>query len=384
MQHKHIAKRLWAEGAGLALDAEALSRYSDVIDLSIGDTDFITDARILDAAAADAKAGYTKYGDPQGDPELIAAVCDYYQSEYGMAVSKDEVFVTTSSCLGMELALISILNPGDEVLVFSPYFTPYKAQIELAGGVCVEVPTYEADGFAIREDVLRAHLSDQTRTVIFNNPTNPTGVAYGRDTMELVARIAVERDLIVLADEIYTHYMFEGGKFTPMRGLPGMAERTLTLNSFSKNFMMTGWRIGYIVAEKHFTHTLMRVNNNMVYCAPSVSQRAAFHALRLRDEIGNVYIDEYKKRAYYASDRINAIPYLSVLKPKGTFYLFPNCEKTGLDSKAFCALLFEKAHVLVAPGSAFGSTGEGHFRIACTVGIDQLSKAFDRMEKLRF
>ena len=384
MQHKHIAKRLWAEGAGLALDAEALKRFDNVIDLSIGDTDFITDARIIDAAFQDARAGYTKYGDPHGDPELIDAVRGYYLAEYGMQVAADEVFVTASSCMGMELALLSILNPGDEVLVFSPYFTPYKAQIELAGGVFAEVPTYEADGYAIREDAIRARLTDRTRAVIFNNPVNPTGVAYGMDTLELIARIAKERDLIVLADEIYTHYMFEGDRFTPLMTLPGMRERTVTLNSFSKNFMMTGWRIGYVVAAKHFTHAMQSVNNNMVYCSPSVSQRAALHALKLRDEIGSVYIDEYRRRVYYASDRVNALPYLSVLKPKGTFYLFPNCTKTGLSSKEFCAALFERAHVLVAPGNAFGSTGEGHFRIACTVGTDILKEAFDRMEKLAF
>lgn len=381
MEHRHIARRHWQEGEGLALDAEALNRYSDVIDLSIGDTDFVTDSRIIDAAMADAKAGYTKYGNPQGDPELICAIQKFYRDSYSMTIQKNEVFVTASSCFGMELALMAILNPGDEVLIFSPYFTPYKAQIELAGGVAVEVPTYEADGYAITREALLAAITDKTRAMIFNNPTNPTGAAYAETTMALISEIAVERDLIVLADEIYTDYMYESA-FVPLRSFPGMAERTLTLNSFSKNFIMTGWRIGYIVSAPQFTHTLQKINNNMVYTAPAISQRAAIHALELHDSIRERYIRAYRERVFYAAERINQIPYLSVLKPKGTFYLFPNCEKTGLDAKTFCAKLFEEAHIMVAPGTAFGSTGEGHFRIACTVGIEKLKEAFDRMAAL--
>ena len=383
MQHKHIAKRLWAEGAELSLDMEALSRYSDIIDLSIGDTDFITDERIISAAFEDARAGHTKYGDPQGDPELIDAIRRAYLEDYSMPISRDEVFVTTSSCMGMELAMMAILNPGDEVLIFSPYFTVYKSQIELAGGIALEVPTYEEDGYAIREELLRAAITNKTRAIIFNNPTNPTGAAYGMGTMRLLASVAEEHDLIIAADEIYTRYMFDGS-FIPFRSLPGMADRTITLNSFSKNFMMTGWRIGYIVAAKHFIKTLMRINNSMVYTAPAPSQRAAIKALSIRESIAERYISEYKARVMFAADRIERISYMSVMRPKGTFYIFPGIKKTGLSSAAFCERLLDEAHVLASPGSVFGSSGEGHFRIACTVGIPKLAEAFDRMEKLSF
>ncbi|MEG0803544.1 MAG: aminotransferase class I/II-fold pyridoxal phosphate-dependent enzyme, partial [Pygmaiobacter sp.] len=288
-----------------------------------------------------------------------------------------------SSCMGMELVLMSILDPGDEVLIFSPYFTPYKQQIELAWGKAVEVPTYEEDGFAIRAQALRAALTPKTKAIILNNPCNPTGAACSMETYRLIADIAQQRDLVVIADEIYTSYMYTE-KFVPLRALDGMAERTITLNSFSKNYMMTGWRIGYVVAEPVFTSTMKKINENMVYTAPSISQRAAIYALRLREEMKEHYITEYKKRVYYASDRINSIPKLSVRRPDGTFYLFMNIKKTGLSSAEFCSRLLEQAHVVMIPGNAFGSAGEGYVRIACTTGIAQLKTAFDRIEKMTF
>lgn len=383
MQHRHIAKRLWPESRALAMDPREVARFDDVIDLSIGDMDVATDSRIIDAAFADARAGYTRYGVPEGDPELVQAICRYYQEEYRLSIRPEEVYVAASSLFSMELIMMAILNPDDEVLIFSPYFTPYKKQVELAGGVAVEVPTYEADDYAIREDLLRAAITDRTRALILNNPVNPTGAAYDRRTLELLAKVAKEHDLIVVADEIYTSYIFSG-EFIPFCSLPEMADRTITLNSFSKNYMMTGWRVGYVLGAPHFTHTLKQINNNMVYSAPAISQRAALHALEIRDSIRDIYISDYKNRVFYAAGRINAIPYLSVPSPKGTFYLFPNIEKTGLTSEEFRKELFEKAHVLVAPGNIFGSTGEGHFRMACTVSMEKLKEAFDRMETLTF
>jgi len=383
MQHRHIAQRHWSEGAGLALDAEALSRYNDIIDLSVGDTDAITDGRIIRAAAEDALSGCTRYGDPHGDPALISAIRGMYKARYGMELSDAEVYVTPSSCMGMELALMSVLDPGDEVLGFAPYFTPYKAQTELAGGAFVEVPTYCDEGYALSEERIRAALTPRTRAIILNNPCNPTGALYGQSELALIARIACEHDLIVIADEIYTHYVYDG-EFIPMRALDGMAERTITLNSFSKDFIMTGWRVGYAVAAPHFTHTMQRINNNMVYTTPAISQRAALKALQLGDEASGWYADECRRRVYYAHERISALPFMTSVKPRGTFYIFPNIQGSGLDSAAFCAALLERAHVLAVPGSAFGAAGEGCIRLACTVGMDALTEAFDRMEKLRF
>ena len=291
------------------------------------------------------------------------------------------MLVTTSSCIGMSQAMMGILNPGDEVIVFGPYFADYASQAALAGGRAVEVITREADGYRPREDALRSAITPRTRAMIVNTPCNPTGAAYDRETLEMLARVAQEYDLLILADEIYTRYLYDG-EFIPMRTLPGMAERTVTLNSFSKNFLMTGWRVGYIIAHPELIQVFKAVNDALTYAAPSISQRAAIKALSIRDEIAQTYITKYRDRVFYASDCIEKIPYLTLLRPRGTFYLFPGIAKTGMDDRAFCAFLLEKAHLLVSPGSAFGSAGAGHFRIACTVSQDKLAEAMRRLAAL--
>ena len=378
---KYVAERFQHCGGGLSLDTEALRRYSDVIDLSIGDTDFTTDRRVIDAAYADACAGHTHYGDPKGDPELIEAIRRAWKEDFHQEISADEVLVTTSSCMGMSQALMGILNPGDEVIVFGPYFAIYADQIAMAGGRAVEVTTCEADGYCPREEAVRNAIGAHTRAMIINTPTNPTGAAYDRATLEMLARLAQEYDLLVLADEIYTRYLFDG-EFIPMRTLPGMADRTVTLNSFSKNFLMTGWRVGYIIAHPELISVFQYVNDGLTYVAPSVSQRAAIRALELRNEIADEYITQYRSRVYYAADCIEKIPYLTLFRPRGTFYLFPGIAQTGMGDREFCAFLLEKAHLLVSPGCVFGQAGQGHFRIACTVSQEKLAEAMQRLADL--
>lgn len=379
-----IAERFRSSGGpGLSLDTEALAKYADIIDLSIGDTDFTTDSAIIDAAFRDARSGHTHYGNPKGDPELIAAYCAAWEEDFGQKLAADHVMVSASSCMGMGLAMMAILDPGDEVIVFSPYFAIYKSQIELAGGVCVEVSTYAGEGYTIDEARLRAAVTPKTKAIIFNNPTNPTGMAYGEDTLRMLARVAEEYDLLIAADEIYTTYLFEGS-YVPLRTLPGMEKRTITLNSFSKNFLMTGWRVGMLIAEPEILSVMLNINGSLIYTTPSISQRAALEALRQRARIRETYVAAYRDRIFYSAERIEKIPYLSLVRPKGTFYLFPGVEKTGLSAPEFCKQLLEKAHILVTPGDAFGSTGAGHIRIACTVDIDKLKVAYDRMEKLSF
>lgn len=380
---QYIAERFRNAFSGLSLDTEALRRYSDVIDLSIGDTDFTTDRRIIDAAYADACAGYTHYGDPKGDPELIEAICQAWKEDFNQDVSPAEVLVTTSSCMGMSQALLALLNPGDEVLVFGPYFADYNNQIYLAGGKMVEVVTKEENHYAPEEAAIRAAITPRTRAMIVNTPCNPTGAAYSMETLTMLAKLATEYDLLILADEIYTRYLYDGA-FVPLRTLPGMADRVVTLNSFSKNFLMTGWRVGYIIAHPELIQVFQQVNEGLTYVAPSISQRAALKALSLRNEIAEEYITKYRDRVYYVADRIAQIPYLSLYRPRGTFYAFPGIAKTGMEDKAFCAYLLEQAHIMVAPGCVFGAAGIGHFRIACTVSQSKLAEAMDRMEKLKF
>ena len=381
MMQKYIADRFKHWESTLSLDTEALSRYSDVIDLSIGDTDITTDRRIIEAACRDACAGYTRYGDPKGDPELIKAVCRAWQEDFGQEISESEVLVTTSSCIGMTQVLAGILNPGDEVIVFGPYFANYAEQAAFVGGKAVEVITREEDGYCPKAEAIQAAITPRTRAMIVNTPCNPTGAAYNLDTLKLLADIAQKHDLLIVADEIYTRYLYDG-EFIPMRTLPGMQNRTITLNSFSKNFLMTGWRVGYIIAHPDLIQVFKTINNSLTYTTPSISQRAAIQALALRNEIAEKYISEYRSRVFYASDCIENISYLSLLRPRGTFYLFPGIQKTGMSDTDFCAFLLEKAHLLVSPGSVFGKAGVGHFRIACTVPREQLEEAMNRLKAL--
>jgi len=378
-----IAKKYQNQKGGLRLDPEALKKYNDIIDLSIGDTDIVTDESIIDAAFRDAKAGYTHYGVPKGDPELVDAICRFWKEDFNEDITPDQVIVTASSLLSATLCMMAMLNPGDEVIVFSPYFSLYKQQIEMAGGVCVEVPTYAEENFAISEERLRAAITPKTKGILLNNPNNPTGMAYDRKDLEKLADITKEYDLYFFADEIYTTYMFDT-EYVPMRTLPGMAERTITLNSFSKNFLMTGWRVGCTVADPRLIETMNKINGSIVYSAPSISQRAGIQALAIREEVRRKYIKIYQDRVMYTADRIEQIPWMDLVRPRGTFYVFPGFKRTGLSSAEFCKKLFKDAHVIAASGALFGCTGEGHIRIACTVDIEKIKEAFDRIEKMKF
>lgn len=383
MKHKFIAKRYWKDqSTAMGKSDEMAKSFDDVINLSLGDPDLITHDIIIDNAFKDAKAGHTKYTDFRGDPEFRAEICKYYKEEYQMDVADEEVFVCASACLGMYLALEAIIDDGDEVILQAPYFTPYPQQVELARGIPVELPTYEEEDFQINIERLESLITERTKALVINSPSNPTGNCLTVETMEKIAEIAVKYDLIVISDDIYTSFSYQN-PFVPFATLPGMRERTIILNSFSKNFTMTGWRVGNIIAPDYIIKVIQQINENVVFTAPSVSQRAALHALRHRAEIQPPMIEEYRKRMFYAAERINQIPKLSVIyPPKGSFYLFMNIKETGLTSTEAADKILEEAHVLMLPGNAFGACGEGYVRIACTVNVDTLKEAFDRIEKI--
>ena len=383
MKHQFIAKRYWKDQSTAMGQSDVMAKsFNDVINLSLGDPDLITHDYIIDNAFADAKRGHTKYTDFRGDPELRQEIINYYKEEYNMDVKDEEIFVCASACLGMYLALEAIIDDGDEVILQAPYFTPYPQQVELASGIPVELPTYEEEDFQINIERLESLITERTKALVINSPSNPTGNCLTVETMEKIAEIAVKYDLVVIADDIYTSFSYQN-PFVPFASLPGMQERTIILNSFSKNFTMTGWRVGNIIAPDYIIQVIQQINENVVFTAPSISQRAGIYALRNRKEIQPPMIEEYRKRMFYAAERINQIPKLSVIyPPKGSFYLFMNIKETGLTSVEAADLILKEAHVLMLPGDAFGKCGEGYIRIACTVNVDTLKEAFDRIEKI--
>ena len=383
MKHKFIAKRYWKDQSTAMGQSDVLAKsFDDVINLSLGDPDLTTHELIIEKAFEDAKAGHTKYTDFRGDPELRSEICKFYKEEYGMDVADEEVFVSASACLGMYLALEAIVDDGDEVILQAPYFTPYPQQVELARGIPVELPTYEEEAFQINTERLESLITERTKALVINSPSNPTGNCLTVETMEKIAAIAEKYDLIVISDDIYTSFSYQN-PFVPFASLPGMKERTIIINSFSKNFTMTGLRVGNIIAPDYIIRTIQQINENVVFTAPSISQRAAIYALRNRETVQPEMVAEYKKRMFFAAERINEIPKMSVIyPPKGSFYLFINIKKSGLTSEEAADVILRKAHVLMLPGNAFGNCGEGYLRIACTVGVDKLGEAMDRIKKI--
>lgn len=383
MKHRFIAKRYWKDqSTAMGKSDEMAKSFDDCINLSLGDPDLITHRLIIDKSYEDARAGHTKYTDFRGDPQLRQEICNYYQEEFGMDVRDEEVFVTASACLGMYLALEAIIDDGDEVILQAPFFTPYPQQVELARGIPVELATYEEEDFQINIERLESLITERTKALVINSPSNPTGNCLTVETMEKIAEIAEKYDLIVISDDIYTAFSYQN-PFVPFASLPGMRERTIILNSFSKDFTMTGWRVGNIIAPDYIIKVIQQINENVVFTAPSISQRAALHALRHRREIQPPMIEEYRRRMFYAAERINQIPHMHVIyPPKGSFYLFINIRDTGLTSVEAADRILEEAHVLMLPGDAFGRCGEGYLRIACTVSVEKLGEAFDRIQKM--
>ncbi|AKA69481.1 pyridoxal phosphate-dependent aminotransferase [Clostridium scatologenes] len=382
MKSKFLSKRYWNDiTTPMGESNDFLKKFNDIIDFSLGDPDLTTDERIINAAFEDAKNGYTHYTDFYGDMELRKEICKYYKDEYAYPVNTEDCMVTTSGCHAMWLVLEAILDDGDEVIIPGPYFTPYPQQVKLARGIPVVLETKEEEEFQINAERLEKLITNRTKAIIINTPNNPTGTCFSLKTLESIAAIAKKYDLLIIADDIYTLFSYSE-PFIPIMTLKDMRERTISINSFSKNYVMTGWRIGYVIAPSYIINTIKDINENNVFTAPSISQRAALYALKNRKEIQPEIVRSYKERILYAYERITEISNMSVLYPRGSIYLFVNIKETGLSSDEVAKRLLEEAHVLVLPGNAFGKCGEGYIRLAMTMGIDKMNTAFNRIAKM--
>lgn len=359
---------------------ELAKKYSDIIDLSLGDPDFVTEDIIIDNAYLDTKNGCTGYADSTGDPELIDEITKFYNSNFDYNVKNGEVMSVVGACHGMYLALESIIDDGDEVIIAEPYFTPYYNQIKLVRGVPVVIQAKEENNFKIKAEDIEAAITDKTKAIIINSPNNPTGACLSKSDLEKISKVVIKNDIVVIADEVYGGFSYID-EFFPIASIEGMKERTITLGSFSKDYAMTGWRIGYVIAEKYIIDCIRDINEGICFSAPSMSQRAAIYGIRNREKILAPMAEEYKRRVEYAYARINKIPELSVIKPQGSFYLFMNIKGTGMKSIEYSKHLLEKSKVLVIPGIAFGDNCDDYVRIACTVGVLELEEAFNRIEK---
>ncbi|ROY45679.1 pyridoxal phosphate-dependent aminotransferase [Enterococcus casseliflavus] len=383
MNRPLIAERFLQPEEHLLMEIATLAKKTpNLIDLSIGDPDLITDATIIEAAFADVKAGHTKYTASDGSADFIQTVVDFYQKQYQLTFSPSQVRGTVGALHGMYLALAAIIDPGDEVIIHEPYFSPYKQQVELVGGVPVFIPTFEKDGFQIDVEVLKAAITEKTRAIIINSPNNPTGAVFSPETFEKIAAVAIDHDLLILSDEVYEAFCFDD-TFVPMAAFA--PENTITFSSFSKAFAMTGWRIGYMIAPESINLTAKLINEAIAYSAPTPSQRAGIYALNHYDTLVPQVVAVFKERLTYIEQRVAEIPFLSLSPVKGSMYAFINIEQTGLDSVSFVEKLLKETSVLMIPGKAFGeTTGDGYVRLAATQSLDLLKEAFDRIAACSF
>lgn len=383
MNRPLIAERFLQPEENLLMEIATLAKKTpNLIDLSIGDPDLITDATIIDAAFADVKAGHTKYTASDGSADFIQTVVDFYQKQYQLTFSPSQVRGTVGALHGMYLALAAIIDLGDEVIIHEPYFSPYKQQVELVGGVPVFIPTFEKDGFQIDVEVLKAAITEKTRAIIINSPNNPTGAVFSPETFEKIAAVAIDHDLLILSDEVYEAFCFDD-TFVPMAAFA--PENTITFSSFSKAFAMTGWRIGYMIAPESINLTAKLINEAIAYSAPTPSQRAGIYALNHYDTLVPQVVAVFKERLTYIEQRVAEIPFLSLSPVKGSMYAFINIEQTGLDSVSFVEKLLKETSVLMIPGKAFGeTTGDGYVRLAATQSLDLLKEAFDRIATCSF
>ncbi|MFS0946413.1 pyridoxal phosphate-dependent aminotransferase [Enterococcus casseliflavus] len=383
MNRPLIAERFLQPEENLLMEIATLAKKTpNLIDLSIGDPDLITDATIIDAAFADVKAGHTKYTASDGSADFIQTVVDFYQKQYQLTFSPSKVRGTVGALHGMYLALAAIIDLGDEVIIHEPYFSPYKQQVELVGGVPVFIPTFEKDGFQIDVEVLKAAITEKTRAIIINSPNNPTGAVFSPETFEKIAAVAIDHDLLILSDEVYEAFCFDD-TFVPMAAFA--PENTITFSSFSKAFAMTGWRIGYMIAPESINLTAKLINEAIAYSAPTPSQRAGIYALNHYDTLVPQVVAVFKERLTYIEQRVAEIPFLSLSPVKGSMYAFINIKQTGLDSVSFVEKLLKETSVLMIPGKAFGeTTGDGYVRLAATQSLDLLKEAFDRIAACSF
>lgn len=383
MDKSRLAKKYQHPRPNLLMNVAILAKErADIIDLSIGDPDMITDQTIIEAAYEKVKAGATKYTAPSGDKAFLQAVVDYYHKKHGLVFKTDQVRATVGATHALYLALQVILDPGDEVIIHEPFFTPYKEQVLLAGGVPVIVPTHEENNFQLLAEDLEAAMTSKTKAIIVNSPNNPTGAVFTEETLAEIAELAVKYDLFILADEIYEDFTY-GKPFVPMARLA--PENTITISGLSKAFAMTGWRLGYLIGPAYLNEVAGLVNEGVTYSAPSASQQAGIYALIHYEELIPPLVAVFKERLDYIKQRVAKIPYLSMLDEIGSLYAYLNIEKSGLNALDFVETVLAETGVLFVPGDAFAEkTGSNHVRLAATQPLEALAEAFDRLEKLTF
>jgi aspartate/methionine/tyrosine aminotransferase len=379
----NVATRMSRLGTESAFEvlarAKALERQGkQIIHLEIGEPDFDTPAHIKEAAKQALDAGATHYGPSAGLPELREAIAKHVAETRGVPVSPEEVVVTPGAKPIMYFVITALVDEGDEVIYPNPGFPIYESVINFVGGVPVPIPLREASGFGFDLELFERRVSPRTKLIIINSPENPTGGVLDRAQIARIAAIAAERNIPVLADEIYRRFLYDG-EFVSILGMPGMQGRTILLDGFSKSYAMTGWRLGYGVMPESLAAHVTRLMVNSASCTASFVQLAGVAALHGDDAPVERMVAEFRRRRDIVVDGLNALPGVSCVRPRGAFYAFPNITGTGRSSSEVAERLLADAGVAVLSGTAFGIHGEGYLRLSYANSESNLRLALDRM-----
>ena len=349
-----------------------------VISLGVGEPDFKTPYAIRRAGIESLEKGRTWYTANAGLVELRRQIAAYLARRFGLSYTEKEVLVTVGGSEAIDLCIRACLDPGDEVLIPEPCFVCYDPITRMAGGVPVPIVTRPEDGFRLTPEALEAAITPRTKVLVLPYPNNPTGAIMKQEHLEAIARVLRQRDIIVLSDEIYAELTFEG-KHVSIASLPGMAERTVVVNGFSKAYAMTGWRLGYAAGPEEVIRVMTKLHQFAIMCAPTTSQYAAIEAMKsCDDEIERMAVQFGMRRGLMVGS-LNRMG-LTCADPLGAFYVFPSIRATGLSSQEFCERLLREQRVAVVPGDAFGQSGEGHVRISYSYSVDHLIEALRRIE----
>lgn len=359
-----------------ALEAQG----QQVIHLEIGEPDFDTPRNIIDAAIKALNEGKTHYGPAAGISELREVLAEDIGKRRNIKIQPDQVVVTPGAKPIMFFAILALVDEGDEVMYPNPGFPIYESIIDFVGAKSVPYPLREEKEFRFDIDEFMSLISDRTKLIILNTPQNPTGGILTESDLKAVAQVAQEKDIYVLSDEVYMNIIYEGVHHS-IASLPGMQERTIILDGFSKTYAMTGWRLGYGAMPKDLADKVVQLQINSNSCTATFSQYAGIEAIRGPQDAVYQMVAEFKKRRDVIVDGLNAIPGLSCLRPHGAFYVFPNIKQLGIDGKKFADLLLEKFGVAVLSGTAFGKYGNGYLRLSYANSIPNIEKALDRIEQ---
>jgi aspartate aminotransferase len=362
--------------------AKALEKQGkNIVHLEIGEPDFDTPENIKDAAVKAMNSGYTHYTPAAGIPEFREAIAEYISKTRKIDVSPDEVVVTPGAKPIIFFSILAYVNPGEEVLYVNPGFPIYESVINFIGAKAVPIPLLEERDFRLDPVFVRDHITKKTKLIIINSPENPTGGVLKKDDLKAIADSVSNRDdILVLADEIYSRIIYEGNHES-IASLPGMKEKTIILDGFSKTYAMTGWRLGYGIMRKDFAPKITQLMINCNSCTSAFTQMAGIEALRGPQTEAEKMVAEFKKRREVIVSGLNNIKGLSCKKPHGAFYVFPNIKKTGMTGRELQDLLLNKAGVATLSGTAFGKFGEGYLRLSFANSVENIKKALTRISE---